>query len=85
MWNENGVNFYVNNVLFSSYTFSSSNKVHFNQYMAPLLSLFYYYPEVESNKIKGTFFEENPDAVLQMEVDYIRLYQNPNSDSLLVK
>ena len=85
MWDEGSVKFYVNNTLFCSYKFTSKNKSHFNSYMTPLLSLFYYYPEIAGNEKKGTFFTENPNAVLQMEVDYIRLYQNPNTDSILLK
>ena len=85
MWEKNRVKFYVNNTLFCQRTFIGDEKTYFSSYMTPILSLFYYYPEVETNKVKGTFFEENPEAILQMKVDYIRLYQNSDSDSILIK
>lgn len=79
-WTENRLVFYVDRVAFLSYYIPRSYRDACSQYMNLIISLNSY--TVNSNE--ATLSTGNQD-VPKMYVDYVRLYQNPQTNKILTK
>ncbi len=87
LWTEDTLSFYMDDVCHYTYTVPQEDRELMSAYQAFILSLQYFSPAYVAKGwgTEGTFFKENPDGKLSMAVDYVRLYQNPETDSIVTK
>ena len=87
-WTETSLIFYVDRNEMCEYIIPEDYKDEFSEYMSIIISNNYFTPDVvekETWATAGTFFEENPTESVDMVIDYVRLYQNAETDSILIK
>lgn len=87
LWTKDEITFYVDGEEHASYTVADDYKTAFDNYSDLILTLSYYTPENvkgDSNRTAGKYFDDGNDE-LTMQIDYVRLYQNRATDSILIK
>ena len=80
LWTEDKVEFYLDDNRYCTYNIPENMRDSFDVYMSLILSQRHYPSNGEE-----TFFTENPNGSIDMSIDYIRIFQNPQTDSILVK